>query len=165
MHCEARGYDIDLEPVKKSLYETDFVAWIEATASQLRAKDYAQVDWENLLEELDAIGRWERKSLKSNLVVLLLHLLKWQYQPEMRSGSWNGSIVEHRQRIRDDLLDSPSLEPYLLEVLDLACRDARDRAAAETGLALHQFPESCEYGIEQILDGAFLPDSVDRKFL
>jgi hypothetical protein len=148
---------IEFQTVKSSLYETDFLAWIEATAGKLRAKNFAEVDWENLLEEIDAMGRRERKSLKSNLVIVLLHLLKWQHQSNMRSGSWQGSIVEHRQRLRDDLQDSPSLKPYLPEVLAAAYSDARDRAAAETGLALTQFPRECEYSIPQILDREFLP--------
>ena len=149
---------IERQTVKKSLYETDFAAWITATAAHLRSKDYAQVDWENLIEEIDDMGRRERKSLKSNLVILLLHLLKWQYQPDMRSGSWQGSIVKHRQRLRDDLQDSPSLKSYLSEILDAAYSDACDRAAAETGLALPQFPEVCQYTIDQILDREFLPE-------
>jgi Domain of unknown function DUF29 len=149
---------IELQTVKSSLYDTDFVAWIEATAAKLRAKDYAAVDWENLLEEIDAMGRRERKSLRSNLVILLLHLLKWQHQPETRSGSWKGSIREHRRRIRDDLLDSPSLRPYLTEIMAATYGDARASAADETGLALTQFPNDCEYTIGQILDPEFLPE-------
>jgi hypothetical protein len=148
---------IEQQAAKASLYEADFVAWIDATAAQLRTKNFAEVDWENLLEEIDAMGRRERKSLKSNLIIVLLHLLKWQHQPEMQCGSWRGSIVEHRQRLRDDLQDSPSLKPYLPEILASAYADVRDRAAAETGLALHQFPRDCEYTIDQILDREFLP--------
>ena len=72
---------------QKSLYETDFVRWVETVVAQLQAQDYASVDWGNLIEELGEMSRRERKSLKSNLVVILLHLLKWQYQPEARSGS------------------------------------------------------------------------------
>ena len=74
----------ELRADEKSLYETDFVRWVETVVAQLQAQDYASVDWGNLIEEM---SRQERKSLKSNLVVILLHLLKWQYQPEARSGS------------------------------------------------------------------------------
>ena len=74
----------ELRADEKSLYETDFVRWVETVVAQLQAQDYASVDWANLIEEM---SRRERKSLKSNLVVILLHLLKWQYQPEARSGS------------------------------------------------------------------------------
>lgn len=141
-----------------SLYETDYVGWVEATAKQLRAKDYAQVDWENLIEEIEDMSRRERKALKSNLIVVLLHLLKWQYQPAQRSGSWKGSIREHRRRIKDDLADSPSLKPYL-EAFFAGCYDnAREQAADETGLSLGDFPGSCPYTIEQTLKSNFLPD-------
>jgi hypothetical protein len=84
--------------------------------------------------------------------------LKWQYQPALRSGSWKGSIVEHRQRIQDDLIDSPSLKPYLSEILTSAYLDASDRAAAETGLSLTEFPADCDYSIQSILDRTFFPD-------
>jgi Domain of unknown function DUF29 len=149
---------IELQRLNQTLYDRDFVAWIEETIDRLKAKDYSAVDWNNVIEELDTMGRRERKSLKSNLVILLLHLLKWQYQPALRSGSSKGSIVEHRQRIQDDLIDSPSLKPYLYEILVSAYLDACDRAAAETGLSLTIFPVDCDYPIESILDRTFFPD-------
>jgi hypothetical protein len=148
----------ELKITPKPLYEADFLAWIETTATQLRAKNYGAVDWENLLEEIDAMGRWEKRKLESNLVILLQHLLKWQYQPMMRSGSWKGSIREHRRRIRKDLQDSPSLSPYLLKAIAEAYGDAREAAADERGLPLSLFPVDCEYTIEQILDREFLPN-------
>jgi hypothetical protein len=148
----------ELKIVQQSLYDRDFAKWLETTADQLRAKDYANLDWENLIDEIETMGKRERRSLKSNLVILLLHLLKWQYQADQRSGSWKGSIVEHRQRIRDELEDSPSLQPYLIEILDAAYADGRDRAAAETGLAADRFPAECLYAISQVLDRDFWPD-------
>jgi Domain of unknown function DUF29 len=148
----------ELQIVQQSLYDRDFAQWLETTADQLRAKDYANLDWENLLDEIESMGKRERRSLKSNLVILLLHLLKWQYQSEQRSGSWKGSIVEHRQRLRDELEDSPSLQPYLIEILAAAYADGRDRAAAETGLNVAIFPAECLYTIAQVLDRAFWPD-------
>jgi hypothetical protein len=141
-----------------SLYETDFADWIATTAELLRAKNFAAVDWENLLEEIDAMGRRERKSLKSNLRILLIHLLKWQHQPAQRSGSWRGSIGEHRFRICEDLQDSPSLKPYFRDIITLTYRSARTAAANETGLPLHHFPEECQYSVEQLLDDEFLPE-------
>lgn len=97
----------------QSLYELDYLQWIETTVEKLQRQDYTDVDWENLIEEIADMGRSERRSLKSSLIVILVHLLKWQFQPERRSGSWEGSIIEHRRRVRDALQDSPSLIPYL----------------------------------------------------
>ncbi|MEB3295079.1 MAG: DUF29 domain-containing protein [Synechococcales bacterium] len=139
------------------LYQQDFVQWLELTLETLRSQHYDQVDWQNLLEEIEAMGKRERKSVRSNLTVLLLHLLKWQFQPDRRSASWQSSIVEHRQRLEDDLEDSPSLSGYLLESLPKAYQNARQRAAAETGLSIATFPETCPYAIEQLLQMEFLP--------
>jgi hypothetical protein len=73
------------------------------TLDKLRSQDYANIDWKNLIEEIEDMGKRERQSIKSNLIVVLLHLLKWQFQPERRSGSWESSIIEHRRRIREAL--------------------------------------------------------------
>lgn len=137
---------------QKSLYETDFVRWVETTVAQLRAQNYSSVDWANLIEEIEDMSRSERKSMKSNLIVILLHLLKWQYEPEYRSGSWRGSIREHRRRIQEDLKDSPSLKPYLQEIFAECYENARALSADETGLPLSTFPPDCHYTCEQSLD-------------
>ena len=101
---------------RQSLYKADYLKWIETTVEKLRSQDFSKVDWENLIEEIESMGRSECKSLKSNLIVVLIHLLKWQFQPELRSRSWKSSIFEHRRRIHEDIEDSPSLKPYLEEV-------------------------------------------------
>ncbi len=149
----------DFRITSKTLYETDFVRWIEVSTEQLRNRDYSQVDWENLIEELEEMSRRERKALKSNLIVVLLHLLKWDVQADRRSGSWRGSIREHRRRLIDDLADSPSLNAYLREVIESCYDNARLQAADETGLDLTLFPVGCPYSIEQILSPEFLPES------
>jgi Domain of unknown function DUF29 len=95
-------------------------------------------------------------------VILLLHLLKWEYQPHIRSGSWQGSIVEHRRRIRKALQSSPSLKSYLVEVLAESHTDAIEQAVAETGLPIGSFPIECLYTIDQVLDRAFLPGQTDE---
>jgi hypothetical protein len=117
-----------------SLYETDFLRWIEVTADSLRQKNYAEVEWATLIEELEDMSRRERKGLKSNLIVVFLHLLKWQYQPTARCGSWRGSIREHRRRINDDLKDSPSLLVYYQTIFEECHGYAREQAADETDL-------------------------------
>lgn len=149
---------INLEANRHSLYETDYLKWIETTVEKLREQDYANIDWENLIEEIEDMGRSERRSLKSNLIIVLLHLLKWQYQPELRSGSWKGSIVEHRRRIREALKDSPSLKPYLEEVFAECYLDAIERASAETGLPEATFPQLCPYTSTEVLDSNFMPE-------
>jgi Domain of unknown function DUF29 len=144
---------------QKNLYETDFLKWIETTVEQLHSHDYSSVDWENLIEEIEDMGRSRRDSLESNLIILLMHLLKWQHQPEHRSHSWKGSIVEHRRRIRKSLKNSPSLKPYLEQVFDECYRDAVEQAAAETGLLPETFPKLCPYSATEILDTNFPSES------
>ena len=147
----------ELQATQKSLYDTDFVRWVESTAAQLRAQDYANVDWANLIEEIEDMSRRERKSLESNLVVVLLHLLKWQYQPQQQTGSWRSSIREHRRRIKSDLKESPSLKPYLQEIFVEIYAEARAQAADETDLPLDTFPIDCPYTPDQAIDSDFLP--------
>lgn len=148
----------ELQFHQQSLYDTDFVCWVETTVKQLRNQNYRDVDWVNLIEEIEEMSRRERKSLKSNLIVILLHLLKWQYQPDYRSGSWRSSIREHRRRINDDLKDSPSLFSYFQEVLAECYIYACEQAADETGLPLDTFPVDCPYFPEQVLNSEYLPE-------
>jgi hypothetical protein len=148
----------ELRATQTDLYETDYVLWVESNLERLKAGDYASVDWANLFEEIEDMSRRERQSLESNLAIVLLHLLKWQYQPELRSGSWRGSLVEHRRRIRKSLKQSPSLNPYLKAYLDEAYTDAIEQAVAETELPRTTFPVTCPYSLQQILDAEFLPE-------
>lgn len=148
----------ELDANRKNLYEADYLKWIETTVEKLRVRDYSSVDWENLIEEIEDMGRSERRSLESNLVVILTHLLKWQYQPKFRSGSWKGSIVEHRRRIRKAFKESPSLKPYLQEVFAECYLDAVELASAETELPVETFPGECPYTSTEVLDSNFLPE-------
>jgi hypothetical protein len=143
---------------RRSLYERDFYLWLEQQAALLREGRLDQLDVANLLEEIEAMGRKDRKAIKSNLVVLLTHLLQHQFQPDQRSSSWNASIVEHRQRLRDDFEESPSLRPYAAEVFARAYADARERASAETALPPRTFPKASPYTLDQALDPRFLPE-------
>ena len=143
---------------RSSLYERDFSLWLEQQAGLLRAGRLDQLDVANLLEEIEAMGRKDRKAIRSNLVVLLTHLLKHQFQPDQRSGSWRGSIVEHRRRLRYDFEESPSLRAHAAEVFAHAYADAREQASAETALPLESFPETSPYTLEQALDAGFMPD-------
>jgi hypothetical protein len=141
-----------------SLYERDFYLWVEQQAALLREKRLDELDVANLLEEIEWMGRKDKKSIKSNLVIVLLHLLKHEFQPKRRSRSWLDSILEHRQRLRDDLEESPSLRGHLEAVLPDAYADARARAITQTGMPDGAFPRTSPYTLEQTLDPEFLPD-------
>jgi Domain of unknown function DUF29 len=96
-----------------TLYETDFVAWADRMAALLEQRQFEDLDLINLVDEVQDLSRRERQALYSHLKVLMIHLLRWQFQPEQRSNSWDASITEHRQRINRQLKESLSLKPYL----------------------------------------------------
>ncbi len=146
-------------PLTTSLYDRDYALWLEMTIEQLRLQNFDQVDWKNVLDEFESMSKRDRRSIKSNLVILLLHLLKWEFQPEMRSGSWKGSIREHRRRIQQILQDSPSLRSYIPEILSETYTEAVEQAIDETGLEIVVFPIDCPYDILNILNPLFLPGS------
>lgn len=141
------------------LYNADFAQWVAQTTLLLQQGKFDELDIENLIEEVEDLGKRDRRALCSNLEIVLLHLLKWQFQPEQRSTSWRGSIREHRRRIARILKDSPSLNPYLQQEYQDCYLAARLQAADETGLPLKTFPEECPYFLEQALNEAFLLDT------
>ena len=143
---------------RQALYERDFCLWLEQQATLLREGRFAELDLANLIEEIEAMARRDRKAVRTNLVVLLTHLLKYQFQPRRRSSSWRGSILEHRRQLRDDFEESPSLRPHAAAVFARAYADAREQASVETGLPLDTFPIDSPYTLEQTLDHTFLPD-------
>ncbi len=153
---------ITLEPELTNLYETDYLAWVELTVSKLRSQDLlainSTINWESLIEEIEDMGKSARNSLKSNLRIILLHLLKWQYQPSHRSRSWQTTIIEHRLRIEDAFAESPSLKRYFTEVFDDAYAGATQLASSETGIDKATFPKHCPYTQKQTLDSDFLPN-------
>lgn len=146
-------------PPLSSLYEQDFYLWIEKTIQLLNAEKFLELDRDHLIEELESMGRSEKRAIESNLRVLLIHLLKYKYQPERRSNSWLSTIIEHRIRISKELKASPSLKGYLERVFDETYQDARILASVETGLSLDVFPLICPLTSEQVLDRDFLPES------
>lgn len=148
----------DAVRVERSLYERDFCLWVEEQARLLRQGTFERLDVVNLVEEIEDLGIGARKAVKSNLVVLLKHLLKHQFQPSRRSRSCQASIVEHRQRLRDDFRTSPSLRGYARDMFGEAYADAWARALAETGLLERTLPSEAPYTMDQTLDPDFLPD-------
>ena len=149
------------DPVTKerpSLYERDFYLWLEQQASRLREGRLDEIDVANLLEEIEDMGRSEKRAIESNLVVLLTHLLKYRSQPDQRSSSWHGSIVENRRRLRKLLRENPSLLPYAREIFAECYTDSREQAAAESGLSPDSFPAEPPFSLEQVLDPKYLPE-------
>jgi hypothetical protein len=136
-------------------YESDLYEWAKEQADVLRRRASNALDWDNLAEEIESLGASQRSEFRSRLKVLLVHLLKWKYQPEWRCGSWRGSIREARDQIDDVLGDNPSLRTYSAECLAKAYARARLRALDQTGLL--SLPEACPWTIDEILDGDFLP--------
>jgi Domain of unknown function DUF29 len=147
-----------LSPPISMLYEQDFCLWTQTMAEALRSGNWSQLDLENLVEEVESLGRSDKRELQSRLTVLLMHLLKWQFQTEMRSGSWRGTLAEQRIRIEKLLKESPSLRSVLEASIDECYDDAKIQASAETGLPRATFPLTCAYSIEDILNTEFLPD-------
>lgn len=141
----------------QSLYDTDFNSWVERQVAALRNQQLQDLDMPNLIEEIEDLARRDKKALRSYLRVLLLHLLKWQFQPNKRSPSWSASIANARIEIEDILSDSPSLKDYLPQVFDKAYANARTLAAKETGIDILALPESCPYSPLQALEDSFLP--------
>lgn len=144
--------------MNSTLYEQDYYLWLEKTAQLLRNGKLSELDIPNLAEKIEDMGRSERRAIKSNLVVVLLHLFKYKYQPEKRSESWLSSITEHRRRIFFALEDSPSLKPYLEEVFSNCYDKARQDAAIVTRLPCDVLPLESPFSVEQALSPEWLPD-------
>jgi hypothetical protein len=138
-------------------YEDDFAVWIDQQAALLRARRFDLLDVDNLIEEVESMGRSERYELKSRLYRLLIHLLKCQYQPDHKTGSWVGSVREQRARILRRLKDSPSLARRVQEFADDEYRQAAAKAADETHLPRSAFPPANPYTTEQLLDEDYFP--------
>lgn len=138
------------------LYLEDETAWLDAMADRIRAGAHAELDYANLEEYLSDMARRDRREVESRLVVLLMHILKWMYQPDQRTGSWRGSIVEQRQELIR-LASRGVLRNHAESVLNEAYTEAVERAVAETGIAIEAFPAECEYSVDELL--AFDPSS------
>lgn len=136
------------------LYDKDTVAWAAVNADLLRQRRFGELDVPHLIEELEDMGKSERRALESRLSVLLMHLLKWEHQPFYGSNGWKLSIENARQSIEDCFEDSPSLKPKLEDpaFIARAYTKARRSAAIETGLELSNFPEHCPFDIKEALE-------------
>lgn len=140
-------------------YETDFYAWALHNAQLLREGRLSELDVEHLAEELESMGKRDRRELISRFKILLGHLLKWQYQPDYRGRSWRGSIIEQRSEIKELIKENPSLRPYLPDSIIDAYSKAVELATKETRLSINTFPRECPYSLEKILDDDFYPEN------
>jgi hypothetical protein len=152
-----------LTTISKTLYEQDFNLWLAATVELLKTRQVERLDYENLIEEIEAMGRSEKRALESNLRQLLLHLLKWRYQSQKQSNSWAYSIAEHSLRLTKALQESPSLKRYLEEILPECYQDARLLAKKETGLEMAFFPAELPFKIADILNPDYLPQTEEEE--
>lgn len=141
-----------------SLYDSDFYAWAKEQAALLRSGDLQRADIEHIAEEIESMGKTEKRELVSRLTVLLLHLLKWRFRPVGRGNSWRLSIANSRDEIVDHLDDNPSLRSLLDKAMTSAYRYARRKASVETNIAEDVFPLDCPWSFEQIIDGEFWPE-------
>lgn len=138
-------------------YDSDFYGWTQEQADLLRSGSLSELDTQNLLEEIESMGRSERRELESRLEVLLAHLLKWKYQEGRRSRSWTLTIIGQRQKVSRCLKQSPSLKHKLNESLEAAYSDAIIAAERETQISRNVFPDTCPWTFEQIMDTNFYP--------
>ncbi|MGK7944457.1 MAG: DUF29 domain-containing protein [Microcystaceae cyanobacterium] len=145
---------------KPSLYELDYQQWLEKTLAQLRQGQYIDVDWENLLEEIEGMTRSDKRALKSLLTRLFEHFLMlayWQSERAYNQAGWEREIENFRIQIKDLLTDSPSLKPYLREIFDKSYQDAIRLAYKKTRLPTNTFPIQPIASLEQVLDNNWLP--------
>ena len=139
------------------LYEQDFYRWTMSNARLLRQGRFSEIDAENIAEELESMGRSEKRELVDRLAVLLAHLLKWELQPRRRSRSWEKTILEQRRKIELLLEDSPSLEHEVTGRMERAYKLALKEVAKETGLPPKDLPRPCPYSFEETVDDDFWP--------
>ncbi|MGB8702026.1 MAG: DUF29 domain-containing protein [Thermosynechococcaceae cyanobacterium] len=135
-----------------TLYQQDFYAWTQRQVELLRLGRLGELDIDNLAEEIESLGRQERQELRNRMGVLLGHLLKWYFQPELRSKSWFYTIQEQRQEIRRHLQENPSLKPYLSEVIAIGYEKGLNLVGRETPIDPRSLPQTCPYSEWEILD-------------
>jgi hypothetical protein len=140
-------------------YEQDLYAWTLDNVALLRTRQFDKLDVDNLIEELEYMARKDKKELVNRLAILLMHLLKWQFQPDKRTRSWRNTIIEQREEILELLAESPSLRYEISIKLAEAYKKARRKAEDETNIDQKNFPPTCPYTVEQALDDDFYPES------
>jgi hypothetical protein len=139
-------------------HDEDFYGWAMAEANLLRQRRLGDLDFDNLIEELESMGASERRALVSRMAQLIFHLLKWQFQPDFRGRSWRASIKEQRKKTKGILKDNPSFKNEITNFISDAYEDAFLLIEKETPLDLKLFPAECPYSFEQIMNNEFYPE-------
>ena len=150
-----------IDSAEPCAYTTDFYAWTQQQSALLREGRFGELDVPHLIEEIESLGRSEKRELESRLKVLLMHLLKWQFQGDQREQhkrSWLATIRHQRTELRKLVRDNPSLQAHLEAAVSEAYQDACYEAEAETGLPIATFPDSLPYTLEDALDANWLPN-------
>jgi uncharacterized protein DUF29 len=132
-------------------YEKDFFQWTQETARAIEEGRFDEIDRTALADEVEGLGKRDRREVGRRFAVILLHLLKLKYQPDKESGSWHSTIATQRRELESVLEDSPSLRPHVAALLPKAYGQARIDAANETGIDIDTFPETCEWTITEVL--------------
>jgi len=149
----------------KPTYDSDVIAWANEQARLLRAGQWADLDIEHLADEIEDVGKGEQHEFENRMAVLLAHLLNWQCQPERRGASWRRTIQDQREGIARRLRKTPSLKADLHDPEWWAevWADARKAAEKETGIEYANFPETCPWVLDEVMDRAFWPDAANQK--
>lgn len=155
---KVRSKKLVIAPSKKE-YEKDFYKWVNKQANLLKNREFSHLDIENLIEEIESLGRSEKRTLKSYLENLLTHMLKGKFQPGMHTTSWDLSIKEAKYKAQTTLKENPSLKPALKEILKDAYFSARLRAALETKMEEKVFPKECPWKLNELFSG------LEKKYL
>jgi hypothetical protein len=143
-----------------AVYDVDFIEWLDEQARLLRARQFTALDFDNLAEEIEALSRSQRREFKSRFTVLLMHLLKWHYQPEFRCNNWKSILYQQRSEIEAHIDDMPSiLNEFQNQDWQInAWKRAVEDVSEETGVFLQNFPDSCPWTTDQVLSDWFPPD-------
>jgi hypothetical protein len=139
-------------------YDQDFYSWTQEQAELLKKGRFSELDIDNLIEEVESMGKSEKRELESRLTILLLRLLKWKYQEVRRGRSWQLSIDEQRIQFEETLNENPGLKPALDEIVKKAYRLAVIKASRETKISKAVFPECCPWNLAQFIEDGFYPD-------
>jgi hypothetical protein len=142
-------------------YDQDFYAWAMKNAELIRQGRFTEIDAEHIAEELESMGKSEKRELSNRLAVLLAQLLKWKVQRDSRqlhANSWRATVEVQRLEVAEVLQDNPSLRHGLKDRLPETYRKAVWQAVKDTGLEKQAFPATCPFTLEQVMDEDFWPD-------